>query len=525
MRRLLVPVALVLAALVVAAVFWPSWVDRTRDSRAPPRSPDPTGARTADNAATPGATGHARGTGGEASPARVRGVVTGPMGVLWGARVAAYRAGSDDVLAETHTNPEGAYAMELEPDVAFDLAVEPSDLTGLLPWRREGVTLRSGEEIDEQVALDAGAVVRGRLLDEHGDPVGGVALRAIAEDPSGRGAVAASAKTNTEGAFVMRGLGRGRYVLETLDPSWVFPAPVSVNADGRDVELVVVPGVRVDLVVKDIETGEPVPAFTVRATSGDVLLLEAEGRDGALSAWAPWPVKRPRRERWEVPPAVSLDIVAPGLRRLGSPPGIAKNVAWMGPVREPNTTIRISFDGGDPYVGDLLVSIKSKTSAAAVFVPFERDRERSLFRGALPWGDWEVGIVPLGAYRRDSYTAEARTGPGVEASIPLTLPGGGTIVFTPPAGADRTTAYLEQVLEESEDLGDGRSMRVIRQGAERFFGVPREGTRVQGIPPGTYRIGVPRRVEIVPGQFVTMTAWVREITIDADSFEEIRLPE
>jgi hypothetical protein len=520
MRRLLLA-AFGVAALAALALLGPSWLERTRASRAPSRAPDRTGGRTADRAATPDATGGARGTGAEASPARVRGIVTGPMGVLWGARVAAYRAGSDDVLAETHTDPEGTYAMELEPDTAFDLAIEPSDLTGLLPWRREGVMLRSGEQMEEQVALGAGAVVRGRLVDEHGDPVGGIALRALAED----GATAASARTGAEGAFVLRGLGSGRYVLETLDPSWVFPAPVSVRADGRDVDLVVVPGVRIDLVVKDIETGEPVPAFTVRASSGELLILEAEGRDGALSAFAPWPVKRPRRERWEAPPAVSLDIAAPGLRRLGSPPGAARNVAWMGPLREPNTTIRVSFEGGDPYVGELLVSIKSKTSSAAVFVPFERDRERGLFRGALPWGDWEVGIIPPGTYRTDGYPAEARAGPGLDASIPVTLPGGGTIVFTPPAGADRTTAYLKQVLEESEELGDGRSMRVIRQGAERFFGVPREGTRVQGVPPGVYQIGVPRRVEIVPGRFVTMAVWIREVTIDADSHEEIQLPE
>ncbi len=526
MRRLLLPAALVVAVVAALAVLWPSWSERARgSSRAPPRADDAARARSAMG----GATGDEARTGADrgepSAPARVHGKVTGPMGELWGARVVAYRAGSGEILAETHTNPEGAYAMEVEPDVAFDLAIEPSDLTGLLPWRRESVTLRSGEEMDEQVALGAGAVVRGRLVDEHGDPVGGVALRAIAEDPSGRGAVAGSAKTNTEGAFVMRGLGSGRYVLETLDPSWVFPAPVSVNADGRGIDLVVVPGVRIDLVVKDIETGEPVPAFTVRATSGDLLLLEAEGRDGALSQWAPWPVKLPRRERWQAPPPVSLDIVAPGLRRLGSPPAISRNVAWMAPVREPNATIRVAFDGGDPYVGELLVSIKSKASAAVVSVPFERDREGGLFRGALPWGDWEVGILALGAYRTDSYPAEARTGPGLDASIPIKLPGGGTILFTPPAGADRTTAYLRQVQEESRDLGDGRSLSVTHEGVERFFGVPREGTRVQGIPPGTYWIGVPRRMEILPGQFVTMTAWVRQVTIDADSFEEIRLPE
>jgi hypothetical protein len=386
------------------------------------------------------------------------------------------------------------------------------------------VILRSGEEADDQVALAAGAVVRGRLVDEHGDPVGGVVLRAVPEEPTARGAV--PAKSGAEGVFVLRALEPGRYALESLDPSWVFPGPVSVLADGREVELVVVPGVRIDLVVKDIETGEPVPAFTVRARSGEMLLLEAEGRDGALSAFAPWPVKRPRRERWEAPPRVSLDITAPGLRRLGSLFGTPDRVAWMAPVREPNTTISVSLEGGDPYVGELLVNIKSKKMpGAVVLVPFERDPKTGAFRGALPWGDWEVGITPLGAYRPGAIIAEARSGPGLDASIPITLPGGGTIVFKPPAGVDRTTAYLQQVVDEREDLGDGRSVTVTRQGLERSVGVPREGTRVQGIPPGTYRIGVPRTVEIVPGRFVTMTAWVRQIMIDADSFEEITLPE
>ena len=69
------------------------------------------------------------------------------------------------------------------------------------------------------------------------------------------------------------------------------------------------------------------------------------------------------------------------------------------------------------------------------------------------------------------------------------------------------------------------SVTTRSSGLERSFVVPREGVRVAGIAPGTYQIGVPRRVEMAPGQFRTTTAWVREITIDKDTIEEITLPE
>jgi len=63
----------------------------------------------------------------------------------------------------------------------------------------------------------------------------------------------------------------------------MFPAPVSVFADGREVDLVIVPGVRVDLSVKDIETGDVVAAFTARATSGELVLFDVAGTDGAFA--------------------------------------------------------------------------------------------------------------------------------------------------------------------------------------------------------------------------------------------------
>ncbi|MCK6460731.1 MAG: carboxypeptidase-like regulatory domain-containing protein [Planctomycetes bacterium] len=530
MRRLLLPAALVVAAVAALAVLRSSWSERDERAGRAARSRVDLPARGGSGDRGAGSEESTRQDGSADAPqSRVRGTVTGPMGVLWGARVVAFRAGSGEILAETHTNPDGGYTMDLEPEVPHDLAVEPSDLTGLLPWRREAVTVRPGEDLTVDAALAAGAVVRGRFIDENGEPAAGIVVRVVAEDPARPGSsspasrAAALAKSNREGRFLLRGLQPARYVLDVLDPSWMFPKPVSVLADGRDVDLVVVPCFQIELVVKDIETGDPVPAFTVRATSGDLVLLEAAGRDGEFSTRIRWPGQLPPGERLQAARRTFLDVAAPGFQPRIPLSGGPDRVAWMVPIREQNTTIHVLFDNGDPYFGELLVNIRSQASGAACAVRFVRDPGTGAFRGALPWGDWEVGIIPLGAYRTGGYTAEARTGPGLEASIPLTLPGGGTIVFTPPAGVDRTTAYLCLIQEEREDLGEGTSVRVAR--VERTFAVSREGTRVQGIPPGTYDIGVPRSVEIVPGQFVTMAAWVRRITIDARSVEEIRLPE
>ncbi|HEX5138643.1 MAG TPA: carboxypeptidase-like regulatory domain-containing protein [Planctomycetota bacterium] len=529
MRRLLLPAALLLAVLGAAAVLWPSWTGRTRASpRAPPRADDPTRAGPAAGAATADATGGAGASGEEDSVSpRVRGVVTGPTGELWGARVVACRAGTGEVLAEAHTNPDGAYSVELEAGVAFDLAVDPLDLTGLLPWRREGVMLRPGEELAVDVALEAGVQVRGRLTDENGDPVPGIVLRAVPEDPSAPATVspgsraAALAKSNGEGRFLLRSLEPVRYVLDILDAGWMFPKPVSVAAGGPDLDLVVVPGLRVELVVRDIETGDPVPAFTVRATSGE-LVLEAAGRDGAFSTRIRWPGQLPPRERWAAARRVSVDVAAPGLEQLPSSTYGPDQVVWMCPVRERNTTIHVSFDGGDPYVGELLVTIKSKSSGAAGVVRFERDPKEGAFRGALPWGDWEVTITAAGVYGTEPYSGEARAGPGLDASLEVTLPGGGTIVFFPPPGAERAIAVLQGL--SGKTSSGGQVIAFTRGSIERSFAVSREGARVGGIPPGTYQIGVRRMAGAAPGEF-RATTWIREITIDAKSIEEITLPE
>jgi len=528
MRRLLLPAAVLLAVLGASAVLWPSWIDHTRDSyRARSSSDGPTAGRSAKGAAAtdaPGASGGANGDESSSASAHVRGVVTGPTGVLWGVRIVAYRAGTGEVLAEAWSNPEGVYEMEVEPDVAFDLAAAPSDLTSLLPWRREKLMVAPGRELEEDViTLRVGNAILGRLVDERGDPVGGLVLRAIPEDPSAPGTVtgashaAAVAKGTREGAFLLRGLAPGRYTLEIRDRHWMFPKPVSVPADGQELELLVVPGVQIDLSVNDIETGDPVPAFTVRATSEDLVLVEAAGKDGAFSTRVRWPGQLPPRDRWQAARRVRLEVAAPGFRPL-DPFFNAEQVVWMIPVRESNTTIRVSFDDGNPYVGELMVTVKSKTTGGVGRVAFERDPKTGEFRGGLPWGDWEVRIIPSQVFQTNQYSGDARTGAGLEASLEVTLPGGGTIIFFPPPGVDHAIAHLERVWDQEGEGGR-------RDFVQRSFAVPPEGARVGGIPPGTYQIGVTRMVEVEPGRSIPMARYIRQITIDAKSLEQITLTE
>jgi hypothetical protein len=442
----------------------------------------------------------------EASGAHVRGTVRGPAGVVWGAHVIAYKRGGLDVLAERWTSPEGGYEIGVDPDVAIDLAVETAPGTGLLPKRTNGILVRAGEEWVEDFTLERGATLRGRLVDPDGNAVQRVGIEAVPADPSGRtysssrpDPAATSAK---DGTFEIRGLDAGRVVLDVTDPEWMFPEPVSAMPDGPDLSLVVVPALTVETHVVNLETGEPMPAFPVRVVQADRVLLEAEGKDGAFLHRGRFP-----GERWDR--AFTVEVTAAGFlpaSRLGS------DKRWIGlvPKRDVNTTVRVSFDDGQPYHGDLVATITAMRvgEQGVAEISFERVRE-GVYRGALPWGRWELALRPLGCWGIDEFKDTAEVGPEKEAELSLVLPAGGTVVLRPAPGAEYGEAYLQPT---------------DRAGRSWYCGVRREGTRVEGIPKGKYQVGYERMVQITPDYFGRQTVWLREVTLDVGTIEEFEIP-
>ncbi|MFI5403465.1 MAG: hypothetical protein ACHQ1G_11050, partial [Planctomycetota bacterium] len=106
MRRILLVLA-ALVALVAILAIGPAWQERAPPRRATPVAPDVTASVPIEGAAPESATPAADEAEASTGRAVVRGVVNGPMGVLWCARVVAYRG--ETVIAETWTDPKGLY--------------------------------------------------------------------------------------------------------------------------------------------------------------------------------------------------------------------------------------------------------------------------------------------------------------------------------------------------------------------------------------------------------------------------------
>lgn len=509
-RRILLVPAVLLAAIVVLAALSSAWRERAVPKRAARAQPEEV-ASGKPGVEAARSSGEAASEGSEAAEprARVHGVVTGTMGVLWCARVVAYRGEGKGVMAEAWTNPKGLYSLTVEPGVAFDLSVEPAPETGLVAQRRAGLALAAGEERLEDFALADGVAVRGRLVDVDGRGCAGIELFAVrpevlaeAGTPERTALIllaTARGYSGPDGRFRLRGLEPGEYSLTICAADWMFPAPVSVRTDGPDLSLVVVPALTIDLLVKDVETGQPVGAFSVTARLGDRVLLEDAGAAGVFSIRMPFPGQRDPRSM------VLLQVAASGFVPPDQLVNSGKNVLWLIPRRDPNTTVRISFDDRQPYCGGLIVQFKAKAGAGgAGHVGFERARE-GVYRGALLYGRWELDLIPVALFGADRLTAEAEIRGDCEAELSFVLPAGGTLLLSPPPGAERSSVSIRTPADAEKDA-PGRS-----------FLVPREGTRVEGIPPGVYRLGL-------EGRFPYRTIWFRDVRVEVGSMEEIVLP-
>jgi hypothetical protein len=525
MRRLLL-LATLLVALVAIFALRPAWRARTEPRHSTDPSEDPAGSALSISGAKDGVAAGASSPNAMAEEprAQVHGVVTGPDGPLWCARVVAYRSDTDEVLAEAFTNPQGRYTLPV--DVSdFQLAVVPAAGVWLVPSPRRGVVLNAGDDIEQSFVLVATALLRGRVVDADGEALAGVFLLAVPAEHAGPAdahprAVAdhieAKCKTDRDGNFRLGGIAVGTYSLMTADPSLTLRSPVVVETGGVDLMLTVVPAVAIDLVVEDFETGEPVDTFSVKVTGEGRTVLEGRGSRGAFS----------RRVALDVPRwfATQVEVAAPGYASWGPHSSSHPGTRTVGLVtrREPNTLIRVSFDDGRPYRGRLDVlfgrdqgrpSMGSAPTAdrGATTLALERV-EDGLYRGGMPIGRWGLCAFPDDLFGKPFLVRTIDVTAGRNAEADFVLPAGGELVLVRPRGVAHCKVCIEA---EVDDEGGKRS---------DLFEIPPEGRRIEGIPPGRYKLGYQKTVLHPKGVSTLTVEWFRDVNVVAGGTEQIALP-
>jgi hypothetical protein len=527
MRRLLLFAALLVALLAIYALR-PGWLARA-ERRGVEVTEERGGAEASRaGASESGASAPAGGAEAEEARARVHGVVTGPEGPLWCARVVAYRSDTDDLLAEAFTNPQGRYTLPVEVS-DFQLAVEPAAGVWLVPTPRRGIVLNAGDDLEQNFALAATANLSGRVVDKEGKGFPDVLVLAVRPEDAGppdahpnavAGKVVAKSRSGVDGGFRLGPLAAGAYRLEIALPSLMLTAPVVAATGGPDSVLTVVHAIAADLVVEDIETGNPVDAFSVKLTSEGRVILEGRGSRGVFS----------RRVQVDTPLAphvwAEVEVTAPGYTTWG-PWQIGHRVkptVRLVPRRDPNTLIRVSFDDGRPYRGAILLLFGKDAWSprgprqfdAGEALPLDRV-EDGVYRGTMPLGRWWVAAMLQDVLDAPSLVREIDVVAGRDAEARFVLRTGGELVLMPARGAPAC-----RVLIQGERGSDGGVPRGV-------FDIPAEGRRIEGIPPGLYKLGYPRWVFAAEtakaaGVATETIVWFRDVHVAAGRSEEIALP-
>ncbi|HJS74563.1 MAG TPA: carboxypeptidase-like regulatory domain-containing protein, partial [Vicinamibacteria bacterium] len=176
-----------------------------------------------------------------------------------GAFVSATSTSPSRLSSSLRVGADGSFELELEPG-EFRLAVR-ADGYGRF---EESIRVDEGGRSDVVLALSRGLRIRGRVVDSGGRGLGDLRLMAIEDtsDIATPPALNRLESTIPDGVFEFADLGPGRYNLLTGSPSLGFAYSFSVRAGTEDLELVLRPGGKVDVLVID-ESGAPVPYAVV----------------------------------------------------------------------------------------------------------------------------------------------------------------------------------------------------------------------------------------------------------------------
>jgi len=213
---------------------------------------------------------------------------------------------------ETHTDADGRFAFG-------DLAAGQYTIQlRKLGWAEPGprmVLVQEGSDPDELVLrMGAGAAIRGRVVDETGGPVREVRVSARQLSTDG-GSSSAATRTDSDGAFELRGVAPGEYSLD-LYPFWISDwdpeAPwLSTRIEGirtgiDDLEIVMEKGSPVRGQLLDA-SGTPLFGYAIQPaggvpTTGALVTTYLEGH---------FELAVPRNT------VVDLEVRGPGERRFG----------------------------------------------------------------------------------------------------------------------------------------------------------------------------------------------------------------
>ncbi|MHC4953888.1 MAG: carboxypeptidase regulatory-like domain-containing protein [Planctomycetota bacterium] len=175
-------------------------------------------------------------------PARIRGHVVSGAGPVKGAWIRATQPGNNPSnprwIATSSSGEDGAFDLgPVPPEETFGLVVTHNDFKKL---EHKGVTATTAPA---ELALDAGASIVGKVVDESGEPVkaANLSINAVGEATSARGKWA---NTKEDGSFRVGGLDAGRY---TVRVTWtreghVTGDPIETEAGGEEVTLTVKKG-------------------------------------------------------------------------------------------------------------------------------------------------------------------------------------------------------------------------------------------------------------------------------------------
>lgn len=191
--------------------------------------------------------------------------------VAVGANVAAWIEGSVMAASTTSDATSGAYALELPPQAGWAVAVVPEDGSSL-PF-----SVYTDQDIVHDrpswdLQLDNGAVVRGSITDEQGEPMADLAVRAVHR---ATGVAGPAVRTRANGQYALH-LQPDAYTLEIGDDQGrsIPTTSLELTAVQDEVQLV-------DLILGALETtpasGRVVDARTNRPVQGVALRFWSRG--------------------------------------------------------------------------------------------------------------------------------------------------------------------------------------------------------------------------------------------------------
>ncbi|MCD4658307.1 MAG: carboxypeptidase regulatory-like domain-containing protein, partial [Planctomycetes bacterium] len=170
---------------------------------------------------------------------------------------AAIRILADGIqIKQVRLNAEGKFYFQGLGKKTYNLIVEARNYKGIDKEIRLTSSL-----IDQEFILDEGETLKGIVFDPDGKPVQGrVSIKLIAP-PRGEYERYPIVQTDQDGRFELRGLNKGKFMLEVTGTKYIQAKDLEVNVPG-EIEIHLTNGLRVFGVIKDFDN-KPIKRATV----------------------------------------------------------------------------------------------------------------------------------------------------------------------------------------------------------------------------------------------------------------------